>query len=98
MTPLQRDAFLKTLARTGKVDHAAQRAGIPRSTIYRHRNTDAEFARQWDEAVGRRSATAAPLPRIEVEQLTPEQRRLARQFLASLEAVPPGSVSSLAQG
>lgn len=97
VTPDQRAVFLKVLARTGKVEHAAQRAGIPRSTAYAHRKLDAEFARAWDDAVGKRPAPPPATPRIEVEQLTAEQRRLARQFLASLEATPPGSVPALAQ-
>lgn len=97
VTPEQRAAFLKVLARTGKVEHAAQRAGIPRSTAYAHRKVDAEFARQWDDATGRRTARAPAVERIPVELLTAEQRRLARALLDSLNACPPGSTPSLAQ-
>lgn len=102
VTPEQRAQFLKVLARTGKVEHAAQRAGIPRSTVYRHREVDAEFARQWDETVGKRPSAPVQLASppgqlLPVQDMTAEQSRLARALLDSLNACPPGSAASLAQ-
>lgn len=106
MTPQQQKQFLTVLARTGKVDRAAARCGVPRSTVYRYRERDAAFAQQWDDSLGHRprrpasaSVTLASQPGrlLCVEDLTPEQRRKAREFLASLAEVPPGTAAQLAQ-
>ena len=106
MTPQQQKQFLAVLARTGKVDRAAARAGVPRSTVYRYRTRDAAFAKAWDTTLGdcpRRPASAPvtlaspPGRLLNVEDLTPEQRRKARDFLASLAEVPPGTAAQLAQ-
>lgn len=43
--------FLTALATTGIVSRAAKAAKVGRSTAYRHRGDDAEFARLWDDAV-----------------------------------------------
>lgn len=49
---MQRD-FLRTLADTGCVSHAAKAAGVSRSTAYamRHRATHSTFALAWDVAI-----------------------------------------------
>ncbi|GAB4203574.1 MAG: hypothetical protein OHK0022_27860 [Roseiflexaceae bacterium] len=46
-----RDTFVQALAELGNVRHACIKAGVGRSTAYRHRDTDAEFAAAWDEAL-----------------------------------------------
>jgi hypothetical protein len=45
-----RHAFLDSLAEGAPVRAAAQRAGVARSTVYAHRDTDPEFAEAWDDA------------------------------------------------
>jgi hypothetical protein len=46
-----RARFLAALSMTNSVTLAARRARISRQAIYEHRRDDAEFAKQWDEAV-----------------------------------------------
>jgi hypothetical protein len=46
-----RPRFLSALSMTNSVTLAAHRARISRQAIYEHRKADAEFAKQWDEAV-----------------------------------------------
>ena len=43
--------FLKLLAETGNVSRSAIGAGIDRRGLYRERDTDAEFAAAWEEAL-----------------------------------------------
>ena len=45
------EVFLRTLARCGTVEMAAQAAGVNRATAYRHRKTDKDFAGLWDHAL-----------------------------------------------
>lgn len=49
-TDRARTQFLKVLARTCNVTHAAWSVGISRSRVYDIRKEDAEFAAAWDEA------------------------------------------------
>lgn len=42
-------AFLEAFEATGLVIEAAQRAGVARSTVYKHRAEDEEFATAWQE-------------------------------------------------
>lgn len=42
--------FLADLAKNCNVSHAARAAGVDRSTVYRHREENAEFATAWDDA------------------------------------------------
>lgn len=42
--------FLRLLEDIGTVSKAARGAGVVTSTVYKHRNDDAEFAEAWDEA------------------------------------------------
>jgi hypothetical protein len=46
-----RAAFLKALRETPSVKHACLAAGIDRSTAYRHRQEDEDFAAQWLDAI-----------------------------------------------
>lgn len=46
-----REAFLKELRRRGNVSDAARAAGVDRSTPYRWREAEPEFAAAWDEAI-----------------------------------------------
>lgn len=48
-----RQVFLAELAATYSVTHAADAAGIHRSTAYEHRDNDQDFRAAWDEAVTR---------------------------------------------
>ena len=41
--------FLDALRAEGSVTHAARAAGISRSSVYSHRQTDAAFAAEWEE-------------------------------------------------
>lgn len=43
--------FIDALEKTGNVSYAAQMAGVARGVPYLHRETDAEFRGQWDEAL-----------------------------------------------
>jgi 20S proteasome alpha/beta subunit len=47
----QKKRFIETLTLQGTVSHAAQAAGVSRMTAYRWRESDREFASQWDEAM-----------------------------------------------
>jgi hypothetical protein len=47
----QKKRFIETLAAQGTVSHAAQAAGVSRMTAYRWRESDREFASQWDDAM-----------------------------------------------
>jgi hypothetical protein len=46
-----RDLFIRTLADSGNVSHAAQKVGINRRTAYHWRKSDAEFRLEWDHAI-----------------------------------------------
>lgn len=46
-----RRTFLKVLGDTANVRAACEKAGVSRTTAYRIRNSDARFARRWDEAI-----------------------------------------------
>lgn len=46
-----RPAFLEELASTCNVAEAARVAGVARRTVYQHRETDPEFAAEWEDAV-----------------------------------------------
>lgn len=50
-TPARRLGFLSMLAESGNVSVATGRCGLSRQAAYRLRRRDAEFARQWDEAL-----------------------------------------------
>lgn len=50
-TPTKLNAFLHHLGRTGSVTFAAVRAGLRRSTLYKLKADDGEFAGRWAEAV-----------------------------------------------
>lgn len=46
--------FLETLRNErfgGKVSLAAKRAGVSRRTLYRYKNADEKFSKNWDEAI-----------------------------------------------
>jgi hypothetical protein len=43
--------FIEALRDTGAVRYAAEAAGVPRSTAYRHRAADEEFASAWADAL-----------------------------------------------
>ena len=44
-------AFLAALRRSGVVRSACRAARVGRSTAYRHRETDPDFAERWDDAI-----------------------------------------------
>lgn len=46
-----RPKFVATLAECGNITHAADMAGIDRSTAYRARERNSRFAAEWDEAM-----------------------------------------------
>jgi hypothetical protein len=50
-TDRARATFLKTLAATCNVTRAAHRAGMGRTAAYDWRSDDAEFAKEWDDAI-----------------------------------------------
>lgn len=43
--------FINALTDTGNVSRSASTAGIKRSTLYKWRNEDQDFASRWDEAL-----------------------------------------------
>lgn len=43
--------FLDALAKCGVITYAAQIVGVDRSTVYRHRDANPEFAAAWDDAI-----------------------------------------------
>ncbi|MDC9701519.1 MAG: hypothetical protein PSN37_04775 [Alphaproteobacteria bacterium] len=45
-----RKSFLEALAGTGNVSEAVRVAKISRSTVYKYRKIEVDFAREWDEA------------------------------------------------
>lgn len=45
------EKFLKALASSPNVTEAANACGIERSTAYRRRNLDPDFAARWDDAI-----------------------------------------------
>ena len=45
--------FLRTLAECGNVSMAASQAGLNRSHVYELRESNEQFAREWDEAMDR---------------------------------------------
>ena len=50
-TPARRARFLAALAQVGSISVATGICGLSREAAYRFRRRDAEFARQWDEAL-----------------------------------------------
>jgi transposase-like protein len=46
-----RELFLRELRRRGNVSDAAKKAGVDRTTPYRWREAEPEFAASWDEAL-----------------------------------------------
>jgi very-short-patch-repair endonuclease len=46
-----RDVFVRALGELGNVRHGCLAAGVARATAYKRRETDAEFALAWDEAL-----------------------------------------------
>jgi len=46
-----KEIFIKELARIPNVTAAARKAKIPRSTAYSERDTDADFAAAWEDAL-----------------------------------------------
>lgn len=94
----QAELFLKELEASKNVSAAARAAGFrQRQPLYTLRDRDHTFRARWDAAVGREPPPAPPGERIPVELLTPEQRRLVRQLLASMEADPMGTVQARAR-
>lgn len=51
LTTAAREQFLTVLANTANVTEASTAVGISRVCMYAHKDRDAEFAEQWDEAV-----------------------------------------------
>jgi hypothetical protein len=51
-TPRQAAEFFRVLAASGSVSLAAERSGIPRTTLYAHRAAHPAFAKRWAEALG----------------------------------------------
>lgn len=47
----KKDAFLKAMAECGDVRHSASCAGINRRRVYEWRETDEDFAKDWDAAI-----------------------------------------------
>ena len=45
-----RERFVKAMREYPVVSHAAQFAGVSRKTAYEHRNSNPDFAADWDEA------------------------------------------------
>jgi very-short-patch-repair endonuclease len=78
-----RQAFLDALEQTGVVGMAAKKAGVSRTTIYEHYNSDPEFATAWREAIESR------IDRIEANYLLRgelESNRAAEKSLAAYRA------------
>ena len=50
MDQSSKDRFLRILRETLNVSEAAKGAGFHRITFYRHRESDPEFAKAWDDA------------------------------------------------
>lgn len=44
------DAFVEALKIAGNVSEACELSGAARTTVYRHRESDPDFAKAWDEA------------------------------------------------
>ena len=51
MTPKKKEEFLRHLAKSGVVTHAARCVGISRGHAYLIRDNDDDFKRAWDDAV-----------------------------------------------
>lgn len=51
VTKQKRTTFLEALAERGNVSQAARLAGVPRWRFYELRKEDAEFSREWHEAL-----------------------------------------------
>lgn len=51
VSPRHRAAFLEALKEGYSVSHASARVGWDRSTLYKNRQRDSEFAAAWDEAI-----------------------------------------------
>ena len=50
MTKAQREKFLEAMRSTGNASVSARAASVARSTVYRLRGRDPEFAAAWDDA------------------------------------------------
>lgn len=101
LTPAQKSQFLNRLRQTGSVTVAAKGSGMPRSSLYSARDADARFRADWDAALGRAPvdgppAAAAPSRPVNMDDLTPRQRRLVMELL-SPEPAPPPTPVDLAQ-
>jgi hypothetical protein len=46
-----RSLFLQALRQTPSIKHACKAAGIVRTTAYKHRKEDQDFAAQWEDAI-----------------------------------------------
>lgn len=69
LTTAAREQFLTVLADTANVTEASNAVGVSRVSMYAHRDQDAGFAEQWDEAV-----------RVGTEMLKDEAARRATGF------------------
>jgi hypothetical protein len=81
-TDTQQRQFLDALAQSGVAASACRTAGVPYSTVNKHRKTDDDFAAAWDDALEqatdtletearRRALEGVPEPVIHQGQLTP---------------------------
>jgi hypothetical protein len=52
-TPVWKAKFIETLKKVGAVLPSAELVGVDKSTVYRARASDPEFAQAWDEALER---------------------------------------------
>jgi hypothetical protein len=52
IAPRQAAEFFRVLAASGSVSLAAERTGLDRATLYRHRAASPAFAKRWAEALG----------------------------------------------
>lgn len=51
MTALKKEEFLNALRKFPNVTKACRAIGVSRNAVYAHKNEDAEFSLQWEEAL-----------------------------------------------
>lgn len=56
-TEVAKATFTQSLAETASVTHAADAAGVSRQTVYRWRQSDPQFADDWDHSLERAADT-----------------------------------------
>lgn len=86
-------AFLRALERTGEVRTAAADAGVDHSTAYARRRTHADFAEEWDAALGAHRARA-----VEEESLSLDALGTNGFQVAPSPGSPPASPPSPSEG